>query len=758
MNRFRGLGALTWAYLLDTWRSKPALFWNLAFPLLTLIGFSYVFGAGEAVPVARGVPGIMAINLLAASFFGVSLHMVSLREKELYRRFWVTPLSSLTVVLAHSITGLANIVLSGILQIAVAKVWFHIQLPGSIAKLAVAFLLAAFAFIPLGLLVGSVAQNMKTAPAISNLLFFPLAFLSGAAMPLSFMPPWIQRVAELLPSTYVVELLQAVMLRGSSLTQLGTPVGLLALTGILGFAFNAMLFRWESRQPINRRGLALATATLLLVYSVPFARNIKLESARRPESQAAQGTNQGPQGTTPKLSAGARILMGMTILDGEGGRIEHGRIVLDGNRIVEVGPAGADFPKGVPVTDLSGLYMIPGLIDSHIHLGGSAGGSATAEEFVPSRLVYDTQVYLALGITSFVSLTDHTEDLQRLRAQVASGAMRAPRPYLSGPGITAPGGHPAELFSFLPGFAEYMTRQVDSEEAAEHAVRELGAMRVDIVKLFLEEGWAEESLSVLSDQALRSAIRTAGELRLLTTVHVDNDRHARLAIDAGTRGLEHVPPDLSDETIHDLVSKGITLTPTLVQAEAMNNLMTGAEITDPLALQWVQPVILDSLKSPDSWIAKLRQSTNAVAYYAERYEHARAALRRAVAGGVTIIAGSDAGNAGSFHGPGLIRELELLVDVGGMTPEAAIVSATSAAAKRLGTQQVGRIAAGAFADLVVLGADPGKDIHALRDVRWVYFGGVPLQRDTLVTTHAGDWRPLFSFPAVAPSRTKPQRK
>jgi imidazolonepropionase-like amidohydrolase/ABC-type multidrug transport system permease subunit len=751
MSRLRGLGALTWSYLLETWRSKPTLFWNLVFPLFTLIGFSYIFGAGEAAGVARGLPGIITINLLASSFFGVSLYMVTLREKELYRRFWVTPLKSLTIVLAHSLTALFNITISIILQLAVAKLWFGIHIQGSIAVLAVALLLAAFAFIPLGLIVGSVAQDMKTAPAISNLLFFPLTFLSGAAMPLYFMPDWIQRVARLLPSTYVVEMLQAVILRGSSFKELGSAAGVLLLTGLLGFAFNAMLFRWESQQPVSRRALALVIACLLIVYAVPFARNVKLESARPPESRVAQNAGRGTSAVTAKLSASARILTGMTILDGTGGRIENGQIIIDGNRIVEVGPAPDDVPKGVPVTDLSGLYVIPGLIDSHIHLGGSAGGAKGAEEFVPSRQVHDTQVYLALGITSFLSLTDHVEDMQRLRRDVASGIMRAPRLFLSGPGITAPGGHPAKLFSFMPGFAEYMTRQVSSEKEAVDAVMELAKMRVDIVKLYLEEGWSEQPLPALSEPSLRAAIRTAREQGLLTTVHVDNDRHAQLAIAAGAHGIEHVPPDLSDETIQALVAKGITLTPTLVESEAMKNLMNGVDSIDPLALQWTRPVIFESLKSPDSWINKLRQSQSAVSYYTERYEKKRAALRRAVAGGVTIIAGSDAGNAGSFHGPGLIRELELLVDAGGMTPMAALQAATGAAAKRLGTQDVGRIAPGAYADLVVLGADPTTDIRALRDIRWVYFGGAPLQRETLLSTSSGNWRPLLTWPGSSPN-------
>ena len=58
MSQVRGLRALTWAYLLETWRSKPAIFWNLVFPVFSLIGFSYIFGHGEAAGVTRIVPGI----------------------------------------------------------------------------------------------------------------------------------------------------------------------------------------------------------------------------------------------------------------------------------------------------------------------------------------------------------------------------------------------------------------------------------------------------------------------------------------------------------------------------------------------------------------------------------------------------------------------------------------------------------------------------------------------------------------------------
>jgi imidazolonepropionase-like amidohydrolase/ABC-type multidrug transport system permease subunit len=756
MRRFRSLGALTWAFLLETWRGRWPVFWNLIFPLFSLIGLSYVFGNGEPARVAYILPGILTINLIAASFFGVSLHMVSLREREVYRRFRVTPLAALTVVLAHAATALVNIILSTVIQLAVAALLFRVSFAGPLPQLAVVILLSAYAFIPLGLLVGSVAQDMRTAPALSNIIFFPMMFLSGAAMPLHMMPAWIQSAAVFVPSTYVVELLRASITHGDALKENLTPAFVLILTGFIGLAFDALLFRWESSQPVNRRDLLMAVACLAVIYAAVYLKGTEFKSARPPEAGQAGATDAG-RAALPlrKYGPDARILKGMTVLDGSGERIEHGRVVVEGGRIIKVGSDDGDLPEGVPVTNLAGLYMIPGLIDSHVHVGGSGGGSVSSAEYAPPRFLHDLEAYLATGVTAFVSMTDHVEDLDALRKVVAAGTMRAPHPYFSGPGITAPGGHPARFFAALPGLAEYMTRQVKSEQEAVAAVKGLTAIkttagsatiRVDFVKIYLDSGWSGDPSPPLSEPALRAAVRAAHEAGLKATVHVDSDEHARMALDAGADGLEHVPPDLSDETIALMISKGVTLTPTLVAYEGMAKTLKGESITDPLALKYVEPAVIESLQSPSSWIARVRASPEAVIHYAERYERARGATRRAAAAGVKILAGSDAGNPASFHGPGLIRELELLVEAGGMSPGDALLAATGAAGRRLGTNEIGRIAPGAFADLVILGADPTKDIRALRDVRVVYFGGVAFQPEAFLSTSPGTWRPIFGWP------------
>lgn len=730
----RHLAALVRAFLVEGRRSKAALFWNLAFPLVFLVGLILVFGGDSPRQRLEVLPGVLTINLIAAAFFGISLHMVGLREAGFYRRLKATPIRALTVVLAHSLTSLTMLALSLALQLAVAVWGFGLEIAGAPWQVAAALLVSAVAFIPLGLMVGSAAGNMKSAPAIANLLFFPLIFLSGSAMPLALLPGWIQRIAELLPATYVGEVLRAAIL-GGRFEPSALAVGVLLLTGVVALGFDVALFRWESREPLDRGALALALGVLVAIYASLFVFGVDLDARRMPGAPPAA---EAP--AAPGAGEGRLTLAGMTLLDGDGGRIENAWVQIESGRIVGVGSGAPPEPLGEALTGLDGLTLIPGLVDSHVHVGGSAGGSSSPGEYLPARVLRDLQVYLALGVTSVVSMTDSLDDLESLRAMVEAGTMRAPRPFFTGPGLTAPGGHPARFFVFVPGLADTMTRQVETADEAAAAARELVG-RVDLLKLYLEAGWVDETFPVLAAPPLRAAIEAAAERGVASAVHVDSDRHARLAIAAGAASLEHVPPDLAPETIAALAERDIVLVPTLVAFEGLAKLFAGEPLADdPLVERWVDPNILDSLTSPDSWIAQAKSSPASVDYYTERYAKAREALAAAIEGGAPIVAGSDAGNPAAFHGPGLLRELELLVELG-LEPGEALVAATGAAADRLGSDQIGRIAPGAWADLVLLGADPTADIRNLRDVRAVYLAGRRLDRDTLLSTSPGEWMP-----------------
>jgi len=266
MNTFRGLKMLYWTGLISVTRSRAALFWTLAFPAFFLFVFGFVFG-GSPGGATYLMPGLWTITVISATFFGTSMTMVTERENGTFRRYHVTPVTPQAIVTAFGLVQATTLVLSLILQGVLAWLVFKVDPQGPIYLLLPVFAAGIFAFTPLGLIVGSISRDMKTAPVVSNLLFFPLMFLSGAAVPFFMLPDAVQKIARLLPSTYLVEALQGVMVRGESLGKLSGPIAVLVLTGVVGFTLNTLLFRWESTDPVNRRNLAIALGGLALIYA-----------------------------------------------------------------------------------------------------------------------------------------------------------------------------------------------------------------------------------------------------------------------------------------------------------------------------------------------------------------------------------------------------------------------------------------------------------------------------------------------------------
>ncbi len=350
----------------------------------------------------------------------------------------------------------------------------------------------------MGLLVGSTARDMRTAPAISNLLFFPLMFLSGSAMPFAVLPDGVKRFARLLPTTYLVDTYSGVIVRGDALASLAGPLAVLVGVGVVGIVLTSMLFRWEGTDPIPRKSLA--------TIAIAFTTTLGVSAA------AAPAFRMGELPGTRRIDAGdARgqvlVLRGATVLDGLGGRIVNARVVIRDHRIADVSLEDdrVPLPEGAVVEDLRGRYLIPGLFDSHVHWGGSGGIGAAPVERTDDRLAHDFGAALAAGVTSVVSLTDNLADMRSLSASVAAAKQRAPRTFFAGPSITARGGHPAEMFAFLPGLAEQLTRQVETPEAARAAIAELDRAGVDLVKLVLEPGFEKRPLPRLDEDVFRAA-------------------------------------------------------------------------------------------------------------------------------------------------------------------------------------------------------------------------------------------------------------
>ncbi|MEO5761950.1 MAG: amidohydrolase family protein [Vicinamibacteria bacterium] len=725
---FQSYLALVRSQLTAFVRSKAALFWSVAFPLGFLFLFGSIMARGNARAATFMLPGLLTTMLISGSLFGVALPMVLARETGVLRRFRVTPLSARTMVLAHGTTALVQNAMTFILVLVVARFAFKTEIAGSLGSLAVVFFFAAFSCVPLGLLVGSAAKDMRSAPPIVNLLFFPLMFLSGSAFPFALLPETMKKVARFLPTTYVVEALQGVIVRGEGLSLLIGPLAILAVLGLAGLTLSSMLFRWEGTEPISRRSLCIILGTFVALMIgaaliAPAFRMSELPGSRTIEAGEARGQ--------------VRVLRGATVLDGLGGRIENARVTIRDHKVAEVGVDRKEdvIPTGAISEDLTGKFLIPGLFDSHIHLGGSAGVTGSAVEQSDERQIHDLQAYLASGVTSVVSLTDDPRALGRLRSLVAEGKMRSPRVFMSGPSITAPGGHPSELFGMIPGLAELLTRQVKSPEDARAAVKELAGLDVDLIKLVLEPGFKDHPLPRLDLESFKAAVAEAKERGLKVTVHVGADEDARTAIEAGADGIEHAARGLSPDTIAMMAAKRVTFTPTLGVYDFDWKSNMALHPTERLR-RLVLPEVLDGLSVPSGRFQAFMSDADMMQGLSRALSSAVASVGLASRAGVTILAGSDAGNAATFHGPSLIHELELLAQAGVPLPEV-LLAATSRPAGRLGQRTLGRIEKGSVADIVILGSDPLAGVSAYHDVDGVYLGGRKLDVAHLFDTPAG---------------------
>ncbi len=431
-------------------------------------------------------------------------------------------------------------------------------------------------------------------------------------------------------------------------------------------------------------------------------------------------------------------LVGGTVVDGTGAEpLPDAVVVIDGARISAVGPRRTTaVPDGARVIDARGKWVIPGLIDAHIHFFQS-GGLYTRPDIIDLRGArpYQDELagirrrlpatfarYVASGVTSVVDVGGPFSNFAV--RELARGTLVAPRVAVAGPllGTYAPRGLATEDPPVI---------RVTSPEEARALVRRELAHKPDLVKLWLVVRPGVD-LAVELDWA-RAAIEESHAAGVRVVAHATQRETARAAVRAGVDVLAHSVQDrrVDDAFIALLKERGVVYTTTFAVAEGYHEVLTqsldltGIErrLGDPEAIaSFADVAALPSDKIP-FWIRRRPPPKQRVALDN---------LRRLQAAGVAIAAGSDAGNIGTLHGPALHRELELMAEAG-LSPMEILVAATHGGARVMGRESdLGTIEAGKLADLVILDADPLADIRNTRRIWRVVKGGVVLDPEEIV--------------------------
>jgi len=389
---------------------------------------------------------------------------------------------------------------------------------------------------------------------------------------------------------------------------------------------------------------------------------------------------------------------GVRLFDGERAREDASVCLRDG---VILSVAGAEaIPADAERVPGAGRTLLPGLIDAHAHVWG----------------VQHLRQALAFGTTTVLDMGGAPQQARTLRdAALVTPELAELR--FAGFMLTAPGGHGTERQRTAP--------TVRDARGVDEFVAQRVAEGSDYIKIIVDDGHVyARPQPTIGAATLLAAVEATHARGLLALVHVVDQNAARQAIDAGADGLAHVFVDRACDADFParVAARGAFVVPTLSVLESAAGRPGAPLARDPELERYIAP----------NGVAALERRMPATAGSQLGYGIALEAVRALHAAGVTLLAGTDSPNPGTWIGVTLHAELERLVSAG-LSPVEALAAATSKPADRFRLHDRGRIAPGKRADLVLVDGDPTADIRATRRIVSIWRGGKRIERRTYPT-------------------------
>lgn len=397
---------------------------------------------------------------------------------------------------------------------------------------------------------------------------------------------------------------------------------------------------------------------------------------------------------TPPIQVTA--IVGANVVNLEGAPILDAVVLIEGERIAAVGPAATiKIPAGAKVIRATGKWIVPGLMNLHVHLGLKLPGRAGAELANESeaalalRMAVNARESLRAGVTTLRLVGESLHADFALKAAIDRGDMEGPRLFTAGKVVDVTGGHGAQ---------DVPTANDGPYEIRKAARREILA-GATWIKICISGGIADRRGAIAASHMTLDEMQAATDIAhrhgVKVAAHSGSPTATLEAIEAGLDCVEH-GYFLTEDVLRKMKEKGTWYVPTIV-------------VSRPATRSFYEKI-----GSPDWYLARVESAGK---------QH-WASLEAAIKMGVQIALGTDQFPYEPNDGTtATVREAQYYVEAG-MTPLQALRAATIEPARCLGAaDQLGSIEKGKYADLIMVDRDPTKDLSSLREIRFVMKGG-----------------------------------